>query len=182
MNIDKKWLIWGGVGTLVLVGGYYYLSASSQPVDQTTASGATTLPDLTYATAPLGATDLGGASGASSLGGSDALTSLINAFAGNQQPTQAALDTQAAEQTQSSAVSVFSSLLTYLNAHKGLNKIQAIVPTVGTVQIGPTPTKIINNTKPPATLSFKKGTQTLTSASTNATRITNLLKRGFKPV
>ncbi len=180
MNIDKKWLIYGGVGAIALVAGYYYfLSPSQQPVDTGTASGGQAFPDLTFAAAPLGS---GGGSPAGT-SGTDALSSLIDAFSGNNAQSLAQINAQQAEAQTQAGVSVFTSLLTFLNAHKGLNRISAVVPQVGTVTIGPQPktiTKTVTKTTG-AILNFKKGAATVQSSSLNSGRITNLLNRGFKP-
>lgn len=176
MNIDKKWIIYGGIGTLVLVGGYYYLSSSNQPVDTTAATGVSTLPDLTFAAPPLGAPTGSDGLGGTGLTGTDALSSLINAFSNNDTQSAAEINAQTQQAQITASTSVFTSLLGYLNAHKGLHRIRAVVPNVGTVQIGPTPVT------PAATLSFAKGKTTTNVLASNKTRITQLLKSGFKPV
>lgn len=150
-----SWVWWAG-GTVVAAGAWYWWSSSQS--SQSADSGATTdpgyaaaYPTMTYASAPaLGGSDLGASAG--DTGGLTALSSLMTSLAG---PTQQEITDQVnaataagvAQGQQTASVGVFNSLVAYLNAHKGLKNISAIVPGVGTVQVGPTPTKVITQTK-----------------------------------
>jgi hypothetical protein len=149
-----SWVWWAG-GTALAAGVYWYWSSSSSAAqDQTAVDGslAGAYPSLTYA-APAA---LGGSAG-DSLGvgtdtsGLNALSTIMNSLAG---PTQQEITTElnaataagVAQGAQTSGVTVFKSLLGYLNQHKGLHQIQATVPGLGTISVGPQPKKIVTKT------------------------------------
>lgn len=147
--MNKKWLMYGGIGAAIL-GGYYVLFYLPNQAAQSTATDATAsgaYPDLTYAAAPLGAG--GSVPVGTDTGSTSSLAALMQAFAGPSQQ-QITDQLQAGYKTAqlTSGVSVFDSLLGYMKAHAGLHAIQAIVPNVGTIKIGPQPTKTVHVTTP----------------------------------
>lgn len=148
-----KWWLLGGAAAL---GAYWYMSGGSSASTASTDTGLGQVsPDLTYAQAPISAGLVGTSNGDAGTAALNSLADAVKGLAGNPSDTTQLASIQAGvtEHTLDQGVSVFQTLTNYMNAHKGLKNIHAIIPGLGDILIGPQPTKIITKTitkKPPA--------------------------------
>lgn len=140
-----KWWLLGGAAAL---GAYWYMSGGSSNASSTDSGLGQVSPDLTYAQAPISTEQLGTSGGDTGTAALNSLAQAVQGLAGNPSDTTQLASIQAGvtEDTSAKAVTVFQTLTNFMNAHKGLKNIHAIVPGIGDIAIGPQPTKVITKT------------------------------------